>query len=106
MIAYVNGYVCTTSCEAAAARAGRDPFAPPGTPPGQSGKSDKADKSSGLDSQPATVFGGSLANLNSDQLGHADRRHVVATQSTVSEHPGVRPAAVGTRDFRMLNADA
>jgi hypothetical protein len=64
MIAYVNGYVCTTSCEAAAARAGRDPFAPPGTPPGQSGKSDKADKSSGLDSQPATVFGGSLANLN------------------------------------------
>jgi hypothetical protein len=61
MIAYVNGYVCTTSCEAAAARAGKDPFAPPGTPPGQS---DKADKGSGLDSQPATVFGGSLANLN------------------------------------------
>ena len=65
MIAYVNGYVCTTSCEAAAARAGRDPFAPPGTPPGQSDKSGKADKSSGLDSQPATVFGGSLTNLNS-----------------------------------------
>ena len=64
MIAYVNGYVCTTSCEAAAARAGRDPFAPPGTPPGQPGKSDKADKSSGLDSQPATVFGGSLTSLN------------------------------------------
>jgi len=58
MIAYVNGYVCTTSCEAAAARAGKDPFAPPGTPPGQSGKS------SGFDGQPATVFGGSLANLN------------------------------------------
>lgn len=57
MIAYVNGYVCTTSCEAAAARAGRDPFAPPG----QSGK---ADKGSGLDSQPATVFGGSLTSLN------------------------------------------
>ena len=65
MIAYVNGYVCTTSCEAAAARAGRDPFAPPGTPPGQSGKSDKADKSSGFDGQPATVLGGSLANLGS-----------------------------------------
>jgi len=61
MIAYVNGYVCTTSCEAAAARAGRDPFAPPGTPPGQSSKSDK---SSGLDNQTATVFGGSLTNLN------------------------------------------
>jgi hypothetical protein len=63
MIAYVNGYVCTTSCEAAAARAGRDPFAPPGTPPGQSGKSDKSD-SSGLDSQPAIVLGGSLTVLN------------------------------------------
>ena len=61
MIAYVNGYVCTTSCEAAAARAGKDPFAPPGTPPGQS---DKADKSSGLGSQPATILGGSLANLS------------------------------------------
>lgn len=61
MIAYVNGYVCTTSCEAAAARAGRDPFAPPGTPPGQS---DKSGKSSGFDGQPATVFGGSLFNLN------------------------------------------
>jgi hypothetical protein len=64
MIAYVNGYVCTTSCEAASARAGRDPFAPPGTPPGQSSKSDKTDSGSGLDNQPATVFGGSLTSLN------------------------------------------
>ena len=64
MIAYVNGYVCTSSCEAAAARAGKDPFAPPGTPPGQSGKTDNADKSSGLDGQPATVFGGTLTGLN------------------------------------------
>ena len=61
MIAYVNGYVCTTPCEAAAARAGRDPFAPPGTPPGQDGKNDK---SKGIDSQPAVTFGGVLANLN------------------------------------------
>jgi len=61
MIAYVNGYVCTTPCEAAAARKGRDPFAPPGTPPGQTGKNDKTQ---GIDGQPATVFGGVLANLN------------------------------------------
>jgi hypothetical protein len=61
MITYVNGYVCTTPCEAAAARKGKDPFAPPGTPPGQSGK---PDKKSGIDGQPATVFGGVLANQN------------------------------------------
>jgi len=61
MIAYVNGYVCTTPCEAAAARKGRDPFAPPGTPPDQSRKNDKTPS---IDGQPATTFGGVLANLN------------------------------------------
>ncbi len=60
MIAYVNGYVCTTPCEAAAARKGKDPFAPPGTPPGQTTK----DKTAGLDGQLATTFGGVLANLS------------------------------------------
>ena len=60
MIAYVNGYVCTTPCEAAAARKGHDPFAPPGTPPDQSKKNDKTP---GIDGQPATVFGGALASL-------------------------------------------
>lgn len=63
MIAYVNGYVCTTPCEAASARKGRDPFAPPGTPPGQDGKNDKTDKSRSIDGQPATTFGGSLQGL-------------------------------------------
>ena len=62
MIAYVNGYVCTTPCEVAAARKGKDPFAPPGTPPDQSKKNDK---SLGIDGQPATVFGGVLANVTS-----------------------------------------
>jgi hypothetical protein len=57
MISVVNGYLCTTSCEAAAARAGKDPHAPPGTPPGQSGK---ADKNSPFANQPATVLGGAL----------------------------------------------
>ena len=61
MISVVNGYVCTSSCDAASARAGKDPNAPPGTPPGQSGKTDsKADKTSGLDGQPATVLSGAL----------------------------------------------
>jgi len=64
MISVVNGYVCTSSCEAASARAGKDPNAPPGTPPGQAGKTDnKTDKTSGLDGQPATVLDGSLKNL-------------------------------------------
>ena len=61
MITYVNGYVCTTPCEAAAAKKGKDPFAPPGTPAGKDGKNDK---SKGVDGQPATTFGGALANLN------------------------------------------
>ena len=58
MIAYVNGYVCTTPCEAAAARKGHDPFAPPGTPPSQD------DKNKGIDGQSAVTFGGVLANVN------------------------------------------
>lgn len=56
MITVVNGYVCTSSCDAASARAGKDPNAPPG----QSGK---ADKKSGLDGKPATVLGGALQDL-------------------------------------------
>ena len=61
MIAYVNGYVCTTPCEAAAARKGRDPFAPPGTPRDQAKKNDKT---AGIEGQPTVSFGGVLANLN------------------------------------------
>ena len=57
MISIVNGYVCTSSCEAAAAKQGRDPHAPPGTPPWQS------DKKSGIDGQPATILGGAFNNL-------------------------------------------
>ena len=66
MLAYVNGYVCTTPCEAAAARKGaarkgKDPFAPPGTPPDQAKKNDNTP---GIDGQPATTFGAVLANLS------------------------------------------
>ena len=60
MISVVNGYVCTSSCEAATAREGKDPHAPPGTPPGQSGKTDKT---SGFAGQPATILDGALKDL-------------------------------------------
>ena len=60
MISVVNGYVCTSGCEAASARQGKDPHAPPGTPPGQSGKTDKASAFAG---QPATVLDGALKDL-------------------------------------------
>jgi len=56
MISVVNGYVCTSSCEAASARQGRDPSAPPGSPPGVNKKSDFA-------GQPATILDGSLKDL-------------------------------------------
>ena len=55
MISVVNGYVCTSSCEAASARAGKDPNAPPGTPPGQSGKT--STRIPPFAGQPATVLG-------------------------------------------------
>jgi hypothetical protein len=60
MISVVNGYVCTSSCEAASAKQGKDPHAPPGTPPGPSEKS-------GIDGQPATVLGGALKGVSAGQ---------------------------------------
>jgi hypothetical protein len=66
VISVVNGYVCTSSCEAASARAGKDPNAPSGTPPGQS---DKTDKTSALDGQPATALGGTLKDIAAANAG-------------------------------------
>jgi hypothetical protein len=60
MISIVNGYVCTTSCEVASAKQGRDPSAPLGSPPGVPGKN----KSSAFAGQPATFLDGSLAGTN------------------------------------------
>jgi len=57
MISIVNGYVCTTSCEVASAKQGKDPSAPPGSPSGVSGKN----KSSAFDNRPASILDGSLA---------------------------------------------
>ena len=57
MITVVNGYVCTSSCEVATAKQGKDPSAPPGQLPGEDMKK------SGVDGQPATILGGSLKDL-------------------------------------------
>jgi hypothetical protein len=56
-ITVVNGFVCTSGCDEAKAKQGKDPNAPPGTPPGEDAKA------SGLGGQPATVLGGALADL-------------------------------------------
>jgi hypothetical protein len=51
MISVVNGYICTTSCEVAAAKQGKDPAAPPGSVPGTSNQ-----MTSGLDTRSATLL--------------------------------------------------
>ena len=55
MITVVNGYVCTSSCEVAAAKQGKDPSAPPGQLPGVDDK-----KKSGFAGQPAAILDGAL----------------------------------------------
>ncbi len=57
MISVVNGYVCTSPCEVASAKQGRDPNSPPGSPPGASGKRNKRPSSAG---KAATMLGGAL----------------------------------------------
>jgi hypothetical protein len=66
MVAIVNGYVCFTSCDAKSAQQGRDPNAPPGSPPGT--KAHKpGDPPAGIDGQPTTVLGGALQDLAASQ---------------------------------------
>jgi hypothetical protein len=62
MVAIVNGYVCFSTCDAKSAQQGRDPNAPPGSPPGTKAHN-PADPTSSYDGQPATTFGGALADL-------------------------------------------
>jgi len=58
-VSVVNGYMCYSPCQAAAARAGKDPHAPPGAPPG-----DHKDKANGLASQqsPSILDPGHTSN--------------------------------------------
>ena len=60
MISVVNGYICTSSCDVAAAKQGKDPAASPGSVPGTSSK-----KTSGLETQPAAVLDGALKDFAS-----------------------------------------
>jgi hypothetical protein len=62
MISIVNGYICTTSCDVAAAKQGKDPNARPGSPPGVSGTGAKTSSFAG---QPATTLDGLLKDLSS-----------------------------------------
>jgi hypothetical protein len=60
MISVVNGFVCSSGCDVEAAKKGKDPNAPPGSPPGTSSKTDKT---SGFDKQPVTILDGALKDL-------------------------------------------
>lgn len=60
MTTIVNGYICTTSCDVAAAKQGKDPNAPPGSLPGVFGKGDKTSR---FERQPATTLDGLLKGL-------------------------------------------
>jgi len=84
MISIVNGYVCTSSCEAATARAGKDPHAPPGTPPGQSGKTDKT---SGFAGQPATILDGALKDLTNADTANAANAVTATSDTAPSQKP-------------------
>jgi hypothetical protein len=67
MISVVNGYVCTSSCDVAAAKQGRDPNAPPGALPGDNDK-----KTNSLAHRPATILDGALKDLaNAGAAGDA-----------------------------------
>lgn len=65
MISVVNGYVCNSSCDVESAKKGKDPSAPPGSPPGTSSKTDKT---SGIDQQPVTVLDGALKQLSAANI--------------------------------------
>lgn len=80
MVSVVNGYVCFTSCDVAAAKNGRDPKAPPGAPPGTSSKSENA---SSFDTQPVTILDGALKEL--------------ASANAVSPTGGVAPSSAGAQ---------
>jgi hypothetical protein len=64
VISFVNGYLCTSSCDVAKAKRGVDPH-PKADPREADGKADKSDAirlASEL-GDPAVVFGGSLSTL-------------------------------------------
>jgi hypothetical protein len=81
-ITIVYGYVCTSCCDEAKAKQGKDPNAPPGTPPGVD-----ANHASGLAGQPATVLGGILKDL-------ATANAVTPASAAAPANTDGRPASV------------
>jgi len=79
MISVVNGFVCSSSCDVEAAKKGKDPSAPPGSPPGTNTKTDKI---SGFDKQPVTILDGALRDLASAN----------AVTATTNAAPSVQPS--------------
>jgi len=82
MVCVVNGYLCFSSCDAAKARQGKDPNAPPSTLP------DAFDikKKSAFAGQPAAILDGTLKDLaNATGLGGAADR----AGGTVTQQPSV-----------------
>ena len=72
MLSFVNGYLCTSSCDEAKAKRGVDPH-PKLDPRQADGKADKTGKimpASEVE-DPAVVFGGVLAGLSASGRGNA-----------------------------------
>ncbi len=60
-VSFVNGFMCTSSCDVAKAKKGEDPHPNLHSPDAADGKQGSAGRAGGLDG-PAVVFGGSLAD--------------------------------------------
>ena len=63
MVAVVNGSICFSSCDAAKAKQGKDPNAPPGAQSDPFKAHDPSKPKFALDSQLATMLGGALQDL-------------------------------------------
>ena len=75
-ISVVNGYLCTSACDAAKARTGQDPHPRSSADPTQSAASDPT-------RSPAVVFGGALVDRNT--TGPAGATSAAGAAGT---HPG------------------
>jgi hypothetical protein len=81
-VSVVNGYLCYSSCQAAAARAGKDPHAPPGAP---SDQGDQKDKANGLVGQSPAIL----------DPGHEDLASAVSPADAAGAANGDYRAAQG-----------
>ena len=82
MVSIVNGYMCYSSCQAAAARAGNDQHAPPGAPAG-----DHKAKANGLASQQQSILDPGRASTGANAIDPAGT--LGAANSDYQSSPGV-----------------